>query len=65
MAKKNILKPKKMKKTMKPVPFPTDKNCPVNVPLQFEVQKDLNVAKKVRPAQVFDNYKVNVKKTKK
>ena len=65
MVKKNILNQKKMKKTMKPVDMPKDKNCPVNVPLQFEVQKDLNVAKRVRPNKVFDNYKMNVKKVSK
>lgn len=65
MTKKNILKPKKMKKTMKPVEMPKDKNCPVNVPLQFTVQKDLNVAKRVRPNKVFEGYKQNVKKIRK
>jgi len=47
---------------MKPIKMPNDKNCPVNVPLQFEVQKDLNIAKRVKPNKVFENYKVNVKK---
>lgn len=62
MAKKNILNQKKMKKTMKPVNMPKDKNCPVNVPLQFEVQKDLNIAKRVQANKVFEGYKQNVKK---
>ena len=60
--KKNILKQNKPKKVMKPIKMPTDKNCAVNVPLQFEVQRDLNVAKRVRPNKVFEGYKVNVKK---
>jgi len=65
MAKKNILNQKKMKKTMKPVNMPKDKNCPVNVPLQFEVQKDLNIAKRVQANKVFEGYKQNVKKVSK
>jgi hypothetical protein len=65
MTKKNILNQKKMKKTMKPVNMPKDKNCPVNVPLQFEVQKDLNVAKRIQANKVFENYKMNVKKVSK
>ena len=65
MAKKNILNQKKMKKTMKPINMPKDKNCPVNVPLQFEVQKDLNIAKRVQANKVFEGYKQNVKKVSK
>ncbi len=57
-----ILNPQKKGKVMKPIKMPNDKNCPVNVPLQFEVQKDLNIAKRVKPNKVFENYKVNVKK---
>ena len=62
---KKILNPNKPKKVMKPVKMHNDKNCPVNVPLQFEVKKDLEANKKVRPVKVFENYKLNVKKTKK
>ena len=47
---------------MKPIKMPTDMNCAVGVPLQFDVQKDLNIAKRVKPNKVFENYKVNVKK---
>ena len=53
------------KKIMKEVIAPTDKNCMVGVPLQFEVKKDLNIAKKVKAKDVFENYKVNVKKSNK
>jgi len=52
------------KKVMKPVKMHSDKNCPVNVPLQFEVKKDLDANKKVKPVKVFENYKMTVKKTK-
>jgi len=57
MVKKNILKPKKIKKTLKPI-----QHTGANAPLQFQVQKDLNVAKKVMPKKVFENYKENIKK---
>ena len=60
-----ILNSQKKGKVMKPIQMPTDKNCAVNVPLQFEVQKDLNVAKRVKPNKVFENYKMKVKKVSK
>ncbi len=55
----------KPKKVLKPVKSHSDKNCMVNVPLQFNVKRDLNLAKKIKPNTVFENYKENVKKTKK
>ncbi len=61
---KKILKQSKAKKVMKPITMPSDKNCPVNIPLQFDVKRDLQLAKKIKPDKVFDNYKVKVKKTK-
>lgn len=61
---KKILNPEKRKNIMKPVKIHNDKNCPVNVDLQFEVKKDLDANKKVKPAKVFENYKMTVKKTK-
>ena len=57
-----ILNSQKKGKVMKPIKMPTDMNCAVGVPLQFQVQKDLNIAKRVKPNKVFENYKVNVKK---
>jgi len=63
MPSKNLLNPQKKGKVMKPIKMPTDKNCAVGVPLQFEVQKDLNIAKRVKPNKVFENYKMKVKKT--
>ena len=60
---KKILNQPKQKKVMKPISMPTDKNCPVNIPLQFEVKRDLQIAKRIKPDKVFDNYKMNVKKT--
>jgi hypothetical protein len=65
MPKKNILNQKKMKKTMKPIDMPKDKNCPVNIPLQFNVKRDLNIAKRVKANKVFEGYKENVKKVRK
>lgn len=62
MVHKN-LNPQKKGKVMKPIKMPTIMNCAVGVPLQFQVQKDLNIAKRVKPDKVFENYKVNVKKT--
>ena len=60
MVKKNILLNTKPKKLLKPV----INNGTPNAELQFNVKRDLNIAKKVKPTAVFENYKVNVKKSK-
>ena len=60
MVKKNILLNTKPKKLLKPI----INNGTPNAELQFNVKRDLNIAKKVKPTTVFENYKVNVKKSK-